>query len=533
MRGESEPSPTKKDVESESSPTKRGVESEPSPTKKDDAKSVTSSKVSKASVSSSIKLREAKIKQELVQRKREQALKEQMLKREQLELQHKIENMRIDNEIENANVEAHMWQQEVDLQRDDQISLDNEEAIDVAKRTEEWCQQSSAQVMGRGTEPTGHPLDKQVPLLDMISTSLNLSKPEIQTFSGDPINYWSFMSSYDVNIAQRSFDDRVKLSYLIQFCSGKARDAIKNCVLLDPATGYKQARDIVYSQFGRTYIVARAHIKQVLNRTNLRSGDSQGLWDLARDMRRCQMTLTQMRFTADMSATDNLLKIQELLPVRLQSKWATTAHTLMENQVMPNFSHMTNFVEEQAKIASNVYGSHVGKPQKNSKPNIPNRKPKESRASTFSTQCTSKSDTLVSDRCYFCSKDHSIEECEAFKKKSVVERFEFVKGKGLCFNCLHKSHTARGCRVESKCSKDQCNRKHHTLLHSERRQTGSGDRQNGAGRRALFNKTNPIKRELYMQTRVKWRWKGIKGCACECSQSRLNMKGVKFQHGHS
>ncbi|KAJ8024617.1 hypothetical protein HOLleu_34564 [Holothuria leucospilota] len=40
------------------------------------------------------------------------------------------------------------------------------------------------------------------------------------------------------------------------------------------------------------------------------------------------------------------------------------------------------------------------------------------------------------------------------------------------------------------------------MLHSKRKQTGSGDRQKGVDKRALFNRTKPIKRESYKQTRV-------------------------------
>ncbi len=136
------------------------------------------------------------------------------------------------------------------------------------------------------------------------------------------------------------------MAYLIQFSTRKAHDAIENSVLLEPSVGYKQALCKLYDQFGRNYIVAGAHIAKVVDRTPTGSGDGGSLWDLARDIRRCLMMLTQMGYTADMSATDNLLKIQCLLPVYLQSKLANVAHKLMETKVVPNFSHMTNFVEE-------------------------------------------------------------------------------------------------------------------------------------------------------------------------------------------
>lgn len=108
--------------------------------------------------------------------------------------------------------------------------------------------------------------------------------------------------------------------------------------------------------------------------------------------------------SADMSATDNLLKVQELSPVHVQSKWIKVAHDLMEAQTRPNFSHMTEFVEEQAKVAGNVYGKHVGRSQKPPTSTAMSRKGKEIRA-TFSMQDTCE--TLNKNTCQLCDPEHN------------------------------------------------------------------------------------------------------------------------------
>ncbi|KAJ8029267.1 hypothetical protein HOLleu_28621 [Holothuria leucospilota] len=92
-----------------------------------------------------------------------------------------------------------------------------------------------------------------------------------------------------------------------------------------------------------------------------------------------------MGYMADMSTTDNLLKVHELLPEHIQFKWAKVVYKLMENQMRPNFSHITGFVEEQAKVAGNVNGKRVGRSQKPPKSTLMPRKSKETRA-TFATQ---------------------------------------------------------------------------------------------------------------------------------------------------
>lgn len=53
--------------------------------------------------------------------------------------------------------------------------------------------------------------------------------------------------------------------------------------------------------------------------------------------------------------------------------------------------------------------------------------------------------------------------CDAFLKLTIAERTDRAKQKGLCLNCLKKSHCANECRSTTLCK--HCKRKHHSLLH--------------------------------------------------------------------
>ncbi|KAJ8974281.1 hypothetical protein NQ317_012597 [Molorchus minor] len=50
--------------------------------------------------------------------------------------------------------------------------------------------------------------------------------------------------------------------------------------------------------------------------------------------------------------------------------------------------------------------------------------------------------------------------------KTVNERFQFVKNKNLCVNCLSNVHKLSNCNSSSVCR--TCNKRHHSLLHFER-----------------------------------------------------------------
>eukprot|EP00112_Aurelia_sp_Birch-Aquarium-sp1_P003268 Seg1363.25 transcript_id=Seg1363.25/GoldUCD/mRNA.D3Y31 product="hypothetical protein" protein_id=Seg1363.25/GoldUCD/D3Y31 len=70
-------------------------------------------------------------------------------------------------------------------------------------------------------------------------------------------------------------------------------------------------------------------------------------------------------------------------------------------------------------------------------------------------------------KCGFCEKNHESKNSYAIKKKSVDERIQTVKDKGLCFNCLKpvsSTHYSSRCMSQG-CMIEGCQRKHHTLLH--------------------------------------------------------------------
>ena len=70
--------------------------------------------------------------------------------------------------------------------------------------------------------------------------------------------------------------------------------------------------------------------------------------------------------------------------------------------------------------------------------------------------------------CAFCgSDDHRNFQCEKLSKLSVSDRYELVKTKSLCFNCLSPKHRSKECKSKSSCKR--CKKRHNSLLCSARK----------------------------------------------------------------
>ncbi|XP_012214797.2 uncharacterized protein [Linepithema humile] len=72
---------------------------------------------------------------------------------------------------------------------------------------------------------------------------------------------------------------------------------------------------------------------------------------------------------------------------------------------------------------------------------------------------------LAQSACVYCESSHHIAKCEKFQELSASKKWEEVKKRQLCLNCLRKGHYVQACTA-SACK--ICSKKHNTMLHSDK-----------------------------------------------------------------
>ena len=337
--------------------------------------------------------------------------------------------------------------------------------------------------------------DETVRLVATGLERLEMPKRELMSFDDDPKGYPRFIKGFEVNVERRVKDYDERLTFLIQYCRGAAKEAIENCIMLPPEQGYREAKDILRKNFGQKHIVVRAFIDKVIRGPQIRASEPNKLSQLARDMRNCILNSEHLHYQADINSMDTLKRVVMRLPSHLQAKWAEESSGLIESGSEPEFSHLAKFVERRAVVANTAFGKLVGtKPdgEKDSKP--VRRKIAHDQAvkvTTLATQAsygyrrqelsceprqTQSAGTQVSNSpefprpsvCLFCDGSHILEKCFRFRDRSYKERKEFVLNKRLCMNCLKENYVAKRCRLARACMLSGCARRHHSLLHPPR-----------------------------------------------------------------
>ena len=212
------------------------------------------------------------------------------------------------------------------------------------------------QALDRVSEYSAAAGSNQVELLSRAMLEFHLPRPEQMKFDGNAKNFQAFISSFKCNIASKVQDPSLKLTYLIQHCSGDAKKLIKDCVLLPAETAYSTALSKLEKRFGQSHLIARSYIDDITTGPILKINDVNALVSLADDLNNCQTVLSQLRFTSDLDSSGTLRSIVKRLPSNIQAKWVEKVSFILEHDRKPNFQDLVKFVEIRARVASSMYG---------------------------------------------------------------------------------------------------------------------------------------------------------------------------------
>ena len=412
---------------------------------------------SSSSTNSKTKIAEAAIRQKLAALKLEQFKKAQQAEREKEEAEKKLKDLRrlselkaIQDEAEAAKLEQELWEE-----------VDSDENESFSKHSNK----NYIPVLG-----TVHPVSTvnkpyQDHTLQFSADMLNLPKPELMHFDGNPKLFRSFLTNFSTNISKRVKDPALKLTYLIQYCTGDAKRLISNCVLYPEEEGFDRAIDILKERYGKNHIIVQSYMEDLTRGPQLKPNDVDALLKLADDLRICQILLSQLPDKNGIDSNENLRAIIKRLPSYIQSKWVEEAAKISRQRRFPNFSDLFAFVQDRANVSNSMFGRDYALSQvSKSKRDLENKQHMPQRVIPHTTLSTQ---TNTNTRyCFYCKNgNHSLDVCFQFKDLSFQDRLAFISAKGLCFSCFKQGHQSRNCSTF--CSK--CKRRHNVLLHDENR----------------------------------------------------------------
>ena len=285
-----------------------------------------------------------------------------------------------------------------------------------------------------------------------ILNMLTIPKLEIDTFLDNPLECQSFMAIFDECVGNKVSDDQIKLTRLLQYTSGPAKAAIRNCSLTDGSLGYSNAREIMKSRFGNDHIISRKIIDDLTSGKSLSMPSD--IRQLADDLALAAAALGSLKITSEVDNQSTILNILKRCPKPVQSKWRTKALEIKrDTDNYPNFSKFVEFVTKTATDwCDPVYGGDALKASnlhtKMSSVNTVTAEPNASVSPNVqpNTPVSHNDNGRLKQRCSACNTSHRLIYCGVFRTMSPRDRFQFCKHKRLCYNCLMPNHVATKCK---------------------------------------------------------------------------------------
>ena len=294
--------------------------------------------------------------------------------------------------------------------------------------------------------------DLQSAVVEMIKLQ-TAPKPDLDTFSGDPIDYPYFKASFKEVVEKAVQDQRGRLTRLIKYTTGDAKDLIKHLVHADDESCYDEAIKMLDLEYGNPHLIHRSYIKELRQWEPIKDNDTAAYKKLYRFLLKCQTYKHTYRLT-ELDSTDILQTVIRKTP-SLQERWNRKAVNIRRASPPrePDFADLIKFIEyEVALLSDPSYSKDALLDNKQLKTNF--------------VAIENGNLPAHSDQCSMCSGSHDIEKCESFIALGIDERHKSVFRLKLCFSCLSPvghDHNGKNCLNKRKCL--ICQESHPTTLH--------------------------------------------------------------------
>ena len=301
---------------------------------------------------------------------------------------------------------------------------------------------------------------------------LSIPKVEIDKFDGDPLEYQTFIAIFNEMADSKAEDYQVKLTRLLQYTSGEAKAAIKNCALVGGEEGYTQALGILKKRYGNTHLVSQ----RIIN--DLKKGKSvskaHDLQQLADELAMALTALKKLDMLSELNTQQSIIDILQRCQPYVRYRWRKKALEKKNNsQMYPDISDFVDFIKLVASEACDpVYGAEATKSYSNAKSfhTVTNSSPISSHDLSLGSESPIKSTPVSSNNsdytarvCVVCGMNHRLFYCDQFKGMRPEARLDIAIKNN--FNCLLSGHKSLDCRKNSVCSVPGCGRKHTKFIH--------------------------------------------------------------------
>ena len=275
-------------------------------------------------------------------------------------------------------------------------------------------------------------------------------KPDLDTFTGDPLEYLYFKANFKEVVETAVSDQRGRLTRLIKYTSGDAQELIKHLVQAQTPNCYDEAITLLDKEYGNDHLLSCSYIKELRKWKKVSEDDVDGFKKLYRFLLKCK-SYKRDGILQELDSTDMIATVIAKTHPRHQGRWNRKAVDMRQTGTEAKFDDLVLFFEKEVEVLNDPAYSKAALSKIN--------------------EITSKATRVQfwddeNRECPMCGDAHDIELCNEFLQLDIDQRHKVVFRKNLCFSCLRvigDDHVAKSCTNKRTCG--VCTKSHPTTLH--------------------------------------------------------------------
>ncbi|XP_070547949.1 uncharacterized protein [Ptychodera flava] len=302
----------------------------------------------------------------------------------------------------------------------------------------------------RGGTQHATPLDRNVQsspsqettdVMTRLVNSFRLPQVKVEVFSGNPLQFPNWESSFNSLIESRTQSPDERLNLLSQHLSGEPKSMVSSYLLLQTEEAYIQAKAELKQRYGNNTIISKAFIDKLASFPKVQPRDAIAL----------------RRFS------DLLNEFAQFIKERAREANIPAFNTTIEATTRKEA------VKGERRYTGKGGNSYT-----------------DARALATNTSSNTKEQS-----CPYCKETHHIDNCGKLMDVARSVRKQFFKQEGLCYACgMTKTHRGKDCTSRVKCKK--CSKEHLTPLHFDEQSTTSVSHCISASHKEVRNTDNSM-----------------------------------------
>ena len=230
---------------------------------------------------------------------------------------------------------------------------------------------------------------------------------------------------------------------------------IKHCIQQPANTGYKNARSLLEQKYGNPHSIIAAYRREIKTWPQLKPADGAAFQKLHNFLIKCESATYGQTWNA-LDTPEMMCLVLSKLPGHTRERWNRSVMSIRRRYSRePDFADLIHFVEDEATLVNDPLFSKEALSGYVDKREVPVKK---KQLKTYTITANENASRLLSS-CPLCQRDHDLDKCEDFMKKSIEERSKFLARNKLCYGCympISSDHNARSCKQRRVCTILDC-----------------------------------------------------------------------------